>query len=106
MIRVYRALATQQVQVMLQYRVATFLYALFSFVRPIIFLAAWLAVAGSQGGVLGTFQRGDLAAYYAISILVTHLTTSFATSSSNGRSGRAACRRSCSVPCIRSITRS
>ncbi|MDE3192707.1 MAG: ABC-2 family transporter protein [Chloroflexota bacterium] len=77
MIGVYRALAVQQIQIMLQYRVATFLYALFSFVRPIIFLAAWLSVAASQGGRLGSFQRSDLAAYYALSILVTHLTTSF-----------------------------
>lgn len=77
MIRVYRALITQQLQVMLQYRVATFLYAIFSFVRPIIFLAAWLAVAASQGGTLGSFSRPELAAYYALSIIVTHLTTSF-----------------------------
>lgn len=77
MIRVYRALITQQIQVMSQYRVALFLYALFSFVRPIIFLAAWLAVAGSQGGSLGSFSGPDLAAYYVISIFVTHLTTSW-----------------------------
>lgn len=77
MIRVYRALVTMQIQVMAQYRVALFLYALFSFIRPIIFLAAWLAVASSQGGRLGSFSGSDLAAYYALSILVTHLTTSW-----------------------------
>jgi viologen exporter family transport system permease protein len=76
-IRIYRALVTQQIQVMSQYRIAFFLYALFSFIRPIIFLAAWVAVASSQGGRLGPFSSADLAGYYAVSILVTHLTTSW-----------------------------
>lgn len=77
MIRIYRALLTQQLQVMSQYRVALFLYVFFSFIRPIIFLAAWLAVADSQGGRLGAFSRSDLAAYYVVMILVTHVTTSW-----------------------------
>lgn len=77
MIRTYRALMTQQFQVMSQYRVSLFLYALFSFIRPIIFLAAWIAVADSQGGRLGAFSRSDFAAYYVIMILVTHFTTSW-----------------------------
>ena len=45
MIRVYRALFTNQIQIMSQYRAQMFLYVLFSFIRPIIFLAAWLAVS-------------------------------------------------------------
>ena len=77
MIAVYRALVVQQIQVMSQYRVSLFLYVFFSFIRPIIFLAAWLAVADSQGGRLGAFSRSDLAAYYVIMIIVTHVTTSW-----------------------------
>lgn len=77
MIRIYRALFTNQIQIMSQYRAQLFLYVLFSFIRPIIFLAAWLAVAESQGGRLGTFSRSDLAAYYVVMIFVTHLTTSW-----------------------------
>lgn len=77
MIPIYRALIIQQLQLMSQYRVALFLYALFSFIRPIIFLAAWTAVATSQGGTVGPFSRSGLAAYYAIAILVTHFTASW-----------------------------
>lgn len=77
MIRIYRALFTNQIQIMSQYRAQMFLYVLFSFIRPIIFLAAWLAVADSQGGQLGSFSRNDLVAYYVVMIFVTHLTTSW-----------------------------
>lgn len=77
MIRVYRALITQSIQVLSAYRVSLFLYALFSFIRPIIFLAAWTAVAESQGGRLGTFSRTDLGGYFAIAIIVTHLTAAW-----------------------------
>ena len=74
MIRIYRALLVQAFQQMAQYRVAMFLYALFSFIRPIIFLSAWLAVAESQGGRLGAFSTSDLAAYFVVTIFVTHAT--------------------------------
>lgn len=77
MIRIYRALVTQQFQVMSAYRVSLFLYAVFSFIRPIIFLAAWIAVTDSQGGRVGAFSRSDFAGYYVITILVTHFTTSW-----------------------------
>jgi ABC-2 type transport system permease protein len=76
-IRIYRALITQQFQVMSAYRVSLFLYALFSFIRPIIFLAAWIAVADSQGGRLGALTKADLAGYYVITIVVTHLTAAW-----------------------------
>ena len=45
--RTYRALLLASLQSALQYRVQMFLYAMFSFMRPIIFLAAWSAVATS-----------------------------------------------------------
>lgn len=77
MIGVYRALVRQAFQIMSAYRVALFLYALFSFIRPIIFLAAWIAVAESQGGRLGAFSTRDLAGYYVITIIVTHLTAAW-----------------------------
>ena len=77
MIGVYRALIVQSFQVMSAYRVSLFLYALFSFIRPIIFLAAWVAVAESQGGQLGSFSRSDLGGYFVIAILVTHLTAAW-----------------------------
>jgi len=76
-IRLYGALFTQQLQVMSQYRISLFLYSLFSFIRPIIFLAAWIAVADSQGGRLLSMSRADLAAYYVITIFVTHITSAW-----------------------------
>jgi ABC-2 type transport system permease protein len=76
-IRIYRALITQEFQHMSAYRVSLFLYALFSFIRPIIFLAAWIAVADSQGGRLGALTKADLAGYYVITIVVTHLTAAW-----------------------------
>ena len=77
MIGVYGALFRQQFQVLIAYRVATFLYSLFAFIRPIIFLAAWVAVAESQGGRLGPFSTRDLVGYYVITIIVTHLTSAW-----------------------------
>ncbi len=77
MIAIYRALVVQQFQQMSQYRVSLFLYVFFSFIRPIIFLAAWVAVADSQGGRLGAFTAADFAGYYVIMIAVTHLTTTW-----------------------------
>jgi len=77
LIRVYRALILQQFQQMSQYRMQLFLYVFFSFIRPVIFLAAWVAVAESQGGQLGAFTTADFAGYYVIMIAVTHLTTSW-----------------------------
>ena len=77
MIRTYRALVVQGFQVLSAYRVSLFLYALFSFIRPIIFLAAWVAVAESQGGRLGSFSKADLGGYFVITILVTHLSAAW-----------------------------
>ncbi len=77
MISVYRALFRQAFQIMSAYRIALYLYALFSFIRPVIFLAAWIAVAEAQGGRLGPFSTRDLAGYYVITIIVTHLTSAW-----------------------------
>lgn len=73
-VRTYRALLLAQLQTAVQYRVQMFLYAAFSFMRPIIFLAAWSAVAEAQGGVVGAFDRGAFAAYFVATMLVTHFT--------------------------------
>lgn len=77
MIRIYRALFVAMFQQASQYRVAWFLYVFFSFIRPIIFLAAWIAVADAQGGHVGGFDRSELAGYYVAVTLVTHLTMSW-----------------------------
>ncbi len=72
--RTYRVLLLAQLQAAVQYRVQMFLYAFFSFMRPIIFLAAWTAVAASQGGSVGGFDQAAFAAYFVTLTLVTHFT--------------------------------
>ncbi len=74
MIRVYRALLRAQLQLAAQYRAQMFLYLFFSFMRPVIFLAAWIAVAQSQGGAVGGYAVADFAAYYVALTIVVHFT--------------------------------
>jgi ABC-2 type transport system permease protein len=50
-----------------------FLYLLFSIMRPLIFLAAWSAVAIARGGSVNGFTPADFAAYYVILTVVQHL---------------------------------
>jgi ABC-2 type transport system permease protein len=76
-IRTYRALLVAQLQAASQYRVQVLLWMLFSVVRPVIFLAAWVAVANAQGGQIGTYDVRDFAAYYICLSLVSCLTASW-----------------------------
>jgi ABC-2 type transport system permease protein len=76
-IRTYRALLVAQIQAASQYRVQSILWMLFSVIRPVIFLAAWVAVANSQGGQIGAYDVRDFAAYYVALSLVTNLTMSW-----------------------------
>ena len=77
MIRVYRALLLAQLQLAAQYRLSMFLYLLFSIMRPVIFLAAWSAVALARGGSVNGFTPADFAAYYVILTVVQHLVTAW-----------------------------
>jgi ABC-2 type transport system permease protein len=77
MIRTYRALLVAQIQAAAQYRVQSILWMLFSVIRPVIFLAAWVAVANAQGGQIGAYDVRDFAAYYVALSLVTNLTMSW-----------------------------
>lgn len=70
----YRALLVAQLQQAAQYRVQALLWMLFAIIRPIIFLAAWAAVATTQGGSVGGFSVGDFTTYFVCLTLVTHLT--------------------------------
>jgi len=76
-IGIYRALLLAQLQSAAQYRVQFVLWMLFSIVRPIIFLAAWVAVTAAQGGTVAGFTAADFAAYYIALTLVMHLTTAW-----------------------------
>lgn len=77
MIRTYRALLVAQLQAASQYRVQVLLWMLFSVIRPVIFLAAWVAVANAQGGQIGAYDVRDFAAYYICLSLVSCLTASW-----------------------------
>lgn len=77
MIRTYRALFVAQIQAAAQYRVQSILWMLFSVMRPVIFLAAWVAVANAQGGQVGAYDARDFAGYYVALALVTNLAFSW-----------------------------
>jgi ABC-2 type transport system permease protein len=76
-IRAYRALLVAGFQHAAQYRVSLFLYVFFSLLRPIVFLAAWVAIVGARGGSIGSLGVPDFAAYYIGVTIVVHLTTSW-----------------------------
>lgn len=77
MIRTYRALLVAQLQAASQYRVQSILWMLFSVIRPVIFLAAWVAVANAQGGRVGAYDVRDFAGYYISLTLVLQLVFSW-----------------------------
>ncbi len=74
---VYRVLFVVQLQAASQYRVQSFLWLLFAVVRPLVFLAAWSAVANAQGGSVAGYSAADFATYYVALTLVTQLTMSW-----------------------------
>jgi ABC-2 type transport system permease protein len=77
MIRTYRALLLAQLQAVSQYRVQSVLWMLLEIIRPVIFLAAWVAVANSQGGQIGAYDVRDFAGYYISLTLVLQLVFSW-----------------------------
>ena len=70
----YKALLLAGFQSAAQYRIQFLLWMLFSVIRPVIFLAAWVAIATAQGGSIGGYTVGDFAAYYVILTFVSQLT--------------------------------
>ena len=74
MVAIYRALLLAGFQQMAQYRIQSLLWMLFAIIRPVIFLAAWVAVATAQGGSISGYTVGDFAAYYVILTFVSQLT--------------------------------
>jgi ABC-2 type transport system permease protein len=74
LVRIYKALLLAGFQQAAQYRIQSLLWMLFAIIRPVIFLAAWVAVATAQGGSIGGYQVGDFAAYYVCLTFVSQLT--------------------------------
>jgi len=73
LVATYRALFLASFQQFAQYRIQSLLWMLFAIVRPVIFLAAWVAVATAQGGSVGGYSIGDFAAYYVCLTFVNQL---------------------------------
>jgi ABC-2 type transport system permease protein len=65
------------VQEQFQYRVANYAYMLGMVTEPVIYLVVWSTVAASQGGSVGGFNRGQLAAYYIVWTLVRNMNIVF-----------------------------
>src|SRR5205085_8377971 len=74
LISTYRVLMLANLQQASQYRVQFALWLLFAVIRPVVFLAAWVAAANAQGGAIGSYSIGDFAAYYVCLTLVSQLT--------------------------------
>lgn len=70
-LRIYMALSWAE---FLAYRVVFFLYAIWSILPPLIYLAVWSTIAG--GHSVGGFSSGDFVTYYLAFMLVNHLTAS------------------------------
>ncbi|MYD93210.1 MAG: hypothetical protein F4Y02_05855 [Chloroflexi bacterium] len=66
------ALTRAEIADMFQYRTQLFIYALWSVIGPIVYLAVWGSIAGD--GDVGGLRQSDFAAYYLTFMLVTQLT--------------------------------
>jgi len=73
LISTYKALLLAGFQQMAQYRIQSLLWMLFAIIRPVIFLAAWIAIATAQGGSVAGYTVGDFAAYYVCLAWVSQL---------------------------------
>lgn len=80
-INVYRANLRMAVAMMLQYRFAILIWAVWGFVGPLISLAVWSAATAARGGAISnggdTFGRADFAAYFLTFMIFGHLTMSW-----------------------------
>jgi ABC-2 type transport system permease protein len=71
----YRVLIAVALANLLQYRAVMLLWAAWGIVAPMVSLAVWTAAA--QGRSLAGFDRGELAGYFLVTMVVSHLTMSW-----------------------------
>lgn len=78
---VYRVNLKVALAMMVQYRFAVLIWAVWGFVGPLISLAVWTAATSAQGGTIRgggvSFQRADFAAYFLVFMIFSHLTMSW-----------------------------
>jgi ABC-2 type transport system permease protein len=81
MMHLYRAFAAQlraDVSVMLHYRAEILLWATWGLVNPAVLYALWRAAAGGHAsGAIAGYDRGEIAAYFLMIMIVGHFTTAW-----------------------------
>jgi ABC-2 type transport system permease protein len=75
--RTYGVLISVALANMLQYRAVMLLWAAWGIVAPLVSLAVWTAAA--RGRSLAGFDRAELAGYFLITMVVSHVTTAWDT---------------------------
>lgn len=73
-IRVYPAFLRISLLSNIQYRASGAIWMIGMILEPLIYLTVWSTVATSRGGAVAGFTAGEFAAYYAVLLLVNHLT--------------------------------
>jgi ABC-2 type transport system permease protein len=82
-LQAYRGHLRTGLALMLQYRFAMLIWAIWGFVGPLISLAVWSAATTARGGTVtnaatgASFDRGDFAAYFLTFMIFSHLTMSW-----------------------------
>jgi ABC-2 type transport system permease protein len=78
---VYRANLRVAWAMLMQYRFAVLIWAVWGFVGPLVSLAVWTAAAQSRGSDVShgaqSFSRADFAAYFLVYMVFSHLTMSW-----------------------------
>ena len=74
-LRTYRVMIDVALANMMQYRAVMMLWAAWGIVAPLVSLAVWTAAA--RGRSLAGFNRAELAGYFLITMVVSHVTTAW-----------------------------
>jgi ABC-2 type transport system permease protein len=77
LIDVYVVEARLAIAQQIQYRAANYMYMLGMVAEPVIYLVVWSTVAEQQGGSVGGYTTGSLAAYYIVWTLVRNINIVF-----------------------------
>ncbi len=78
--RAFAAYLRAGIGVMMQYRGEILLWAIWGLVNPAVLYAMWSAAAeNNAGGTIAGYDRGGIAAYYFIIMIVGHFTTAWDT---------------------------
>lgn len=72
--RNYGALLRHSMAIQLQYRASVFIWSIGGIIQPLILTTVFTRIAQEQGGAIGAFSTGDLAAYYIVAMFVDRFT--------------------------------